>query len=182
MPNRCHTTLRFSGPQSQIDAIAKTDLDFEKILPTPQDLLDGHIYDESGISEFQIQSNTAIHRVKDLYDWRLENWGVKWNRRLDKLDRIDPQTLTASIVTLMEVPVNRILKCYSRPPLSIIKLMEMPTGILMHISAENPDTLVAIVNTEEEGGFYASSANIRNGQLVREDLHEPSRDKRTERG
>ena len=44
-------------------------LDFEQVLPTPADLLDGADYEAPGIPT----------QLPGWYAWRREHWGVKWN-------------------------------------------------------------------------------------------------------
>ena len=73
MPNWCFSTLDITGPKDEIKSIAETQLDFEKILPTPADLIPD-TYDEIGMTEFQRQANLAIHGCEYWYDWCVSNW------------------------------------------------------------------------------------------------------------
>ena len=75
MPNWCDNRLAVSGPPvSVMEAVRLVEgperkLDFERLLPTPRDLLD-----DAG----QLTSDAPM-RFPDWYSWRLEHWGVKWN-------------------------------------------------------------------------------------------------------
>lgn len=112
MPNWCFNRLVVSGKQpDQAMAPYITQegdgdpyLDFEKIAPTPQELLfhtgyatiDGQPYKawremetdattgqvtrkDVGIGEAELQALTEKYGAPDWYRWRLDNWGCKWS-------------------------------------------------------------------------------------------------------
>jgi len=72
MPNWCHNKLRVTGDAGAVERFreaVKTDeqpLSFERILPTPADLLE-----EGGI-------------MPGWYIWRINHWGTKWDASFDE--------------------------------------------------------------------------------------------------
>ncbi len=53
----------------QIDGIGWGSIDFNKIIPPPEGLYMGDL----GAKEFE------IYKYNNWYDWRMKNWGTKWN-------------------------------------------------------------------------------------------------------
>lgn len=119
MPNWCECSLKVLGrtPEALSDFLRKnkseeSDLDFQKSIPCPQELLDttaSHVFsmneetDEQEMrrlcvannwnwTEQQLQeridaekiiirkfkSNIEKYGYKDWYDWKIANWGTKW--------------------------------------------------------------------------------------------------------
>ena len=77
MPNWCYNQLIITGDQEQLDNFKATayreddenhngssDLSIEKFFPTPPEML---------------EANTNQHGTPDWYNWRVENWGSKWD-------------------------------------------------------------------------------------------------------
>jgi hypothetical protein len=78
MPNHVTNVVSFSGDKSRISAMLKEiqndehgigSVDFEKILPMPDTVYNGSL----GIRERE------LYGENNWYDWRLGNWGTKWN-------------------------------------------------------------------------------------------------------
>lgn len=78
MPNHVTNVITFSGNKSRIAAMMKEiqndehgmgSVDFEKILPMPDTVYNGPL----GIRE------SELYAENNWYDWRLGNWGTKWN-------------------------------------------------------------------------------------------------------
>ncbi|WP_297960638.1 LPD28 domain-containing protein [uncultured Ruminococcus sp.] len=78
MPNHVTNVISFSGDKSRISAMLKEiqndehgigSVDFEKILPMPDTVYNGSL----GIRERE------LYGENNWYDWRLGNWGTKWN-------------------------------------------------------------------------------------------------------
>src|SRR4051794_4660151 len=75
MPNCCDNRLAIAGPPDVVMELVRLlegpeeKLDFERLLPTPRDLLEGADYDAPGIPD----------ELPGWYQWHREHWGVKWN-------------------------------------------------------------------------------------------------------
>lgn len=159
MPNWCHSILEITGPKDEIDSIADTKLDFEKIMPTPADLIP-YTSDSFGMTQFQEQSNLATYGYESWYDWRLNNWGTKWNPEQPELTKRDSKTIDASMDTAWSLPLE----------------------LLKKLSSEHPNTTIRIVDCEEEAGFFVGSCAILNGEIIKDNIHEPTKDELRERG
>ena len=93
MPNWCNNTLTVSGPQeiisrmrSEIRGKQEEVLDFEMILPTPRDLLEGQGW----------------------YDWRVANWGTKWNADDSALEEISAEEMVYYFMSAWSPPIQVI--------------------------------------------------------------------------
>ena len=159
MPNWCESILKITGPKDEIASIAATGLDFEKILPTPADLIPD-TYDTLGIPEFQKQANLAIYGYKSWYMWRVDNWGTKWTAADKELSMSDPQTIHVIMNTAWSLPVELLLK----------------------LSQDHPNTTIQIVDCIEEAGFFAGDAKIQNGEIIEDNIHTPTKKELLDRG
>jgi hypothetical protein len=84
MPNWCENRFVIAGNSKDLDSINQVLADIESdsdsgffnvFFPTPQELLD-----QSTILEDEaIKANVEKYGAKDWYDWRIKNWGVKWD-------------------------------------------------------------------------------------------------------
>ncbi len=76
MPNWCDNRLAIAGPPDVVMELVRLvdgdeqQLDFERLLPMPQDLLDGADDDAPA---------SIADGFPGWYLWRQEHWGVKWN-------------------------------------------------------------------------------------------------------
>lgn len=159
MPNWCYSILKITGPENEIKSIADTELDFEKILPTPADLIPD-TYGTFGITEFQEQSNIATYGHKSWYEWRIANWGTKWNSSSKEFNVQDSKTIHMTMNTAWSLPLE----------------------LLKKISKDNPGTTIQIVDCEEEAGFFVGDCTILNGEIVEDNIHEPTKEELRERG
>ena len=144
MPNQCCSILEITGPENEIKSIADTELDFEKILPTPLGLI-SETDEDCETTEFQKQSNTATYEYADWYHWRLANWGVKWNPTNVKFTVQDPNTINVRMNTAWEIPFE----------------------LLKKLSKDHPNTTIQIVDCEDEGGHFVGSCKISTEKLSR---------------
>jgi len=158
MPNWCFSTLDITGPKDEIKSIAATELDFEKILSTPADL-DSETCVCSMMTEFQMQSNLATYGYENWYWWCVENWGTKWTAEITNLEQSDSD-IQAEMITAWSLPME----------------------ILKKLSADNPNTTIHIVDCEEESGCFVGDCKILNGEIIEDNIHEPSREEMIERG
>lgn len=158
MPNWCFSTLDITGPKDEIKSIVATELDFEKILPTPVDL-DSETCVCSMMTEFQRQANLAIHGCEDWYDWCVSNWGTKWTAENLELAMINDTTIQVTMDTAWSLPIP----------------------LLKKLSAEHPNTTISL-DCEEEAGFFVGDCTILNGCIIEDNIHEPSREEMRQRG
>jgi hypothetical protein len=83
MPNHVTNRIEFYGEQKNIDTILeiikgdKECIDFEKIIPMPEDIYRGDL----GPDE------RAKYGKNNWYDWRCFNWGTKWNAYYSSIDK-----------------------------------------------------------------------------------------------
>ena len=57
----------------------------------------------------------------------------------------------------------------------------LPLEILKKLSADNPNCTISI-DCEEESGFFVGDCTILNGEIIEDNIHEPSRDEMIQRG
>ena len=159
MPNWCHSILEITGPEDEIKSIADTDLDFERILPIPTDLIpDTH--DSFGMTEFQTQSNLAIHDYESWYSWCIDKWGTKWTPSNKEFAVQNSTTIHVTMDTAWSLPLE----------------------LLKKVSIDNPHTTIHIIDCEEEAGFFVGDCKILNGKIIEDNIHEPSEEELQDRG
>jgi len=94
MPNHCNNVLKLTNnpkntaktlkPYLSTDDTGEEMLDFNKIVPMPEELkidaTTANVKTEEGKKlKKQQDSNIKKYGHKDWYDWSVENWGTKWN-------------------------------------------------------------------------------------------------------
>jgi hypothetical protein len=116
MPNWCHNTLFVEGDLDELvdfksKVLVQSDyekggLDFtmEVLHPTPPELLEmtspvmwrGEDDDEEGERAFQEHTKAIEEKYgySDWYDWRVSNWGTKWNATDSSIDEHNGEALT----------------------------------------------------------------------------------------
>ena len=117
MPNWCNNgiTLRHADP-AMIDRVIKGQEGLlMEFLPCPQELTDttaGSFGDteKQRLLEAQEAANVAKYGYKNWYDWQVANWGTKWDVNLDSIERVDPNTVTASFESAWSPPVDAYVK------------------------------------------------------------------------
>jgi len=161
MPNWCYSSIEFEGPENEIKEILKTEIDFEKICPTPKELFNlEEIPEKTRISAEK--ENIKKYGHANWYDWRVANWGVKWN----------PTGKHKTITLTSPTKINA----------TIITAWGLPLVILKKISLMNPQTIIKIIDCQEEAGFFVGDCTILNGCIIEDNIHEPSREEMRQRG
>lgn len=91
MPNWCNNTITLTGPKEKITAIyAKAKKDnalLQQFKPMPQ-ALDGTT--SPAPKEGKVQP--LVDGFDNWYDWRVQNWGTKWDVDVDNLELSDDGT------------------------------------------------------------------------------------------
>lgn len=155
MPNWCSNTLYVTGDalvmQRMIEAVqdddTSSDLSLEKILPTPQELKDGSATET--VEETMAQ-NLERFGAKDWYDWRVENWGTKWDVEAEIED-------LGEYVTWARLPsqVQYTFESAWAPPIEAIR----------KLSQQYPELHFALAY-EEEGMGFGGYVVIENGETT----------------
>lgn len=86
MPNWCNNTIELSGPKDKVKAIfdkAKADNELlEQLFPMPAELKDT----EKSSDDKKMAAQPMVDGVNNWYDWRVNNWGTKWEVDADNLE------------------------------------------------------------------------------------------------
>jgi hypothetical protein len=121
MPNWCSNTLIVEGDLNELvdfkkkvlipSESIKGDLDFtmEVLYPTPAELLEmtapvmwrGEADDEEGKKEFEENAKAIKEKYghEDWYNWRVSNWGTKWDASDSYVDERDGESLSINYTT-----------------------------------------------------------------------------------
>lgn len=95
MPNYCNNELLIQGNKEQINLLKNQlvtlddrgdeQITFEKIFPTPQALLNvtcpPRAEGDETEADFELRNKTnkELYGATDWYNWRVQNWGTKWD-------------------------------------------------------------------------------------------------------
>jgi hypothetical protein len=137
MPNWCSNDIEISGNKQELDRLAaflatgEQDFDFEVIAKTPEG--DGW------------------------YEWRIENWGTKWNPENSTVDRTSDTTMTAWFDTAWS------------PPIPIIQKL-----------SELFPTLEIMIEFEEEGLEFSGYKTFKSGTVIAEEDVEDTEEENVE--
>lgn len=153
MPNWCLCNLGMSGSKKDINKVLelisgseknetgleeKTAFDFNKVLPMPPDLI-GTISPARGEEVAKQVELAKKHGYGNWYDWRLANWGTKWNPNdvevVDKSPCLDEVETTEKEI--------HFATAWS-PPLPIVEILGKKfTNVLFVLKYFEPDMLFA---------------------------------------
>ena len=91
MPNHCYNKIIIYGDEaSKIASELKSEdtvFDFSKILPEPN-------YEEVEVKPtFSKEDEKDDFRMPKWWDWRIQNWGTKWNSYDDHVEIVDDETV-----------------------------------------------------------------------------------------
>ena len=117
MPNWCDNRVEIYGDNpDQIKEVKKTlaskqtCFDFNNIVPMPKEL-EGTTSPNPEPDSFEAKRLRKQHGHDNWYDWRLENWGTKWNSYSDQIESYENEdSITYGFETAWGPPVPIIYK------------------------------------------------------------------------
>jgi hypothetical protein len=80
MPNWCSNTLKVTGPKSDLSRFFRENkgtkgcLSFERRAPTPEDMKKKKVRPAGDLGGIY-----GTRPPRDWYEWRIQNWGTKWD-------------------------------------------------------------------------------------------------------
>ena len=89
MPNNCFNKISIYGKEaskiaSELES-EETVFDFSKVLPEPD-------YDKIEVDP-TFPKDDSDFRMPKWWDWRVQNWGTKWNSYDDEVEIVDDETV-----------------------------------------------------------------------------------------
>jgi len=168
MPNHCENTITITGEQKELKEIwrrfqhkkekginMERTLSFEKIMPTPRVLMEQSSPPRKKEDETEEQYQERITKyirnygARDWYDWRVKNWGTKWDSYDCFLQEIEPDMMQFAYSTAWS-PGKEILQ---------------------HLSKLYPNILI-VLQYHEPGMVFAGSCMFKSGKILKEDYTE----------
>lgn len=138
MPNYCENEIKMYGnykTRKKLCEFVKSgnnEFDFEKIIPMPADLFEGDL----GQEEIEISGE------RNSSDWRIENWGTKWNSEDAHVDED-----IISFLSAWEPPVPVVLR--------LSKLFPDITFVYRYFEGGNDFSGLMVINGGESAlDFY----------------------------
>tara|TARA_B100001093_G_scaffold471404_1_gene493645 strand:+ start:390 stop:791 length:402 start_codon:yes stop_codon:yes gene_type:complete len=125
MPNHCYNKISIYGDEaSKIASELKSEdtvFDFSKVLPEPN-------YEEVEVkSTFPKEDEKDDFRMPKWWDWRVQNWGTKWNSYDDSVEIVDDETVEYTFNTAWSPPEPVIEKLREQyPDVSITAFYDEP--------------------------------------------------------
>lgn len=114
MPNWCSNKLRLIAKTDEAKALLPSLVEgfqpsveasesaFELICPTPEELLSRKAPEDD---PFVAEENEAKYGASDWYNWRVKNWGTKWESSNEEVEEI-PCGLIAAFETAWSPPIG----------------------------------------------------------------------------
>jgi hypothetical protein len=171
MPNWCSNTLIVEGDLNELkdfkskvlvpSETIKGDLDFtmERLYPTPPELLEmtspvmwrGEADDEEGKRAFEENAKAIKEKYghEDWYNWRVSNWGTKWDAADSYVDERDGESLCINYTTAWG-----------------------PNSMFVHYASKQFPNLHFKLSYEEAGMGFCGCYEVVNGGEDFEDLME----------
>jgi hypothetical protein len=142
MPNWCNNTITIRGPIQKIEALWEV---------AKQDAEDNGLLDAMHPMPKELHDTTSPSDGPNWYDWRVSNWGTKWEVSSEGLEYTpDPDNGTAAIDGWFD------------------SAWSPPMGALYHYAAENPDVAIEL-KYHEPGMCYFGEAEWADGECVLDD-------------
>ena len=145
MPNHCYNSVKIVCPSEEEARTLKdflegedTEFDFNRLVPMPEELL------EATKDPDEQADRIARHGHHWWYEWRIANWGTKWNSYDDDLDEEE----------MRQGLLHYTFATAWSPPDGICR------ALLDHLAAVCPDATV--------NWFYEEEGDELRGQLEQE--------------
>lgn len=145
MPNYCHNTLIFNSDKDTIlqlksDIINNDNmLSFEKLLPTPVELITKNIKSNDELLILQQK-----YGYDNWYNWRIANWGTKWDAIDSVINFEDQNNINISFETAWCPPMNWLfytIEKYNKLNVTI-KFIDEMGGLIGLYKIENGETVI----------------------------------------
>ena len=128
MPNWCANNLYVSGDLTRFNEWMGDVFLLNKIVPMPKELEESEPFNEKHAKRNEFKEKYGAY---DWYDWRVQNWGTKWD-----VDEVDIEECDATLITM------RFETAWSPPQMAIGSL-----------AAKFPELKFKIAYIEEGNGF-----------------------------
>lgn len=160
MPNWCNNTLMIVAPNKhKLTMVCKKlglkneipQVNFGSIVPEPRDLMDVHLERE------QMDNNRFA--MPDWYNWRLQNWGCKWD-----VGDIDESCITYNEVETYE---SGDWITYPRVNVQFDTPWAPPVPFVMALSKRYPDCAM-LLEFEEGGMSFEGELVVKDGRIEHE--------------
>ena len=126
MPNNCYNKVSIYGKEaskiaSELES-EETVFDFSKVLPEPD-------YDKIEVEPTfrKEEKEDSGFRMPKWWDWRVQNWGTKWNSYDCEVDIMDDETVEYTFSTAWSPPepvIHKLRELY--PDVSITAFYDEP--------------------------------------------------------
>lgn len=154
MPNWCENILVVMGDQEQVTKFKEKVEDggmFEKHLPTPVELLKIEGFNKDlDLSKKMIDKYGA----RDWYDWRVNNWGTKWD--VDDIHVREADNVDGDLMAV----VFSFDSAWSPPEAGIETISGMYKDVVFHLQYEEP------------GMAFEGYCRCLNGETIGSETHE----------
>ena len=105
MPNWCANNLYVSGDLTRFNEWLKNEFLFNKIVSMPSELKDSEPFNDTHPRRHEFKRK---YGAGDWYDWRVKNWGTKWDIEDATIDECHPTMLAIRFETAWSPPQKAI--------------------------------------------------------------------------
>lgn len=125
MPNWCANNLYVSGDFTRFNEWMGDVFSFNKILPMPEELKDSEPFNDKHAKRNEFKEKYGAY---DWYDWRVQNWGTKWDIYEVDIQHYDPTLITLCFQTAWSPPQMVIGSLAAKFPELKFKLAYLEEG------------------------------------------------------
>lgn len=158
MPNWCNNSIEIVGPRDKIRAIWETAQKDEEaeggLLQALHPMPSGLIGETAPAPEDIAQINLEKFGATDWYNWRVNNWGTKWEISLEGLEY--EEDADGNFDNGTGQPYARITGWFD-------SAWAPPVGAMSHYGADNEDVKITL-DYNETGMMFVGRYTIENGE------------------